>query len=103
MCQCRHTVAGVSCSRRCGTPDNTSTAVAPPRRARGLANRSQYLEPEYAPRLIGPGAGGVGYLLKESVAVADELVDAARRVAGGGRPGRSNLEQTQWSKEPDAT
>ena len=45
---------------------------------------SQYLEPDYALRLIGPGAGGVGYLLKESVAVADELVDAARRVAAGG-------------------
>jgi DNA-binding NarL/FixJ family response regulator len=45
---------------------------------------SQYLEPEYALRLLGPGAGGVGYLLKESVAVADELVDAARRVAEGG-------------------
>jgi len=45
---------------------------------------SQYLEPDYALRLIGPGAGGVGYLLKESVAVADELVDAARRVASGG-------------------
>jgi DNA-binding NarL/FixJ family response regulator len=45
---------------------------------------SQYLEPEYAIRLLGPGAGGVGYLLKESVADADELVDAARRVAAGG-------------------
>jgi DNA-binding NarL/FixJ family response regulator len=45
---------------------------------------SQYLEPEYAIRLLGPGAGGVGYLLKESVADAEELVDAARRVASGG-------------------
>jgi len=45
---------------------------------------SQYLEPDYALRLLGPGVGGVGYLLKESVAVADELVDAARRVAAGG-------------------
>ena len=45
---------------------------------------SQYLEPEYAIRLLGPGAGGVGYLLKESVADAEELVDAARRVAAGG-------------------
>lgn len=45
---------------------------------------SQYLEPEYALRLLGPGAGGVGYLLKESVVVADELLDAARRVAAGG-------------------
>lgn len=45
---------------------------------------SQYLEPEYALRLLGPGAGGVGYLLKESVVLADELLDAARRVAAGG-------------------
>jgi DNA-binding NarL/FixJ family response regulator len=45
---------------------------------------SQYLEPDYAIRLLSPGAGGVGYLLKESVADAAELVDAARRVAGGG-------------------
>jgi DNA-binding NarL/FixJ family response regulator len=45
---------------------------------------SQYLEPEYALRLLGAGTGGVGYLLKESVVVADELLDAARRVAAGG-------------------
>ncbi len=45
---------------------------------------SQYLEPDYAIRLLGLGGGGVGYLLKESVADAEELVDAARRVAGGG-------------------
>lgn len=45
---------------------------------------SQYLEPEYALRLLSPGVGGVGYLLKESVADAVELVDAARRVAVGG-------------------
>jgi DNA-binding NarL/FixJ family response regulator len=45
---------------------------------------SQYLEPEYAIRLLGQGGGGVGYLLKESVADAEELVDAARRVATGG-------------------
>jgi DNA-binding NarL/FixJ family response regulator len=45
---------------------------------------SQYLEPEYALRLLAAGAGGVGYLLKESVARAEELVDAARRVAAGG-------------------
>jgi DNA-binding NarL/FixJ family response regulator len=45
---------------------------------------SQYLEPDYAIRLLGPGAGGVGYLLKESVADAEELVDAARRVGAGG-------------------
>jgi DNA-binding NarL/FixJ family response regulator len=45
---------------------------------------SQYLEPEYALRLLGAGAGGVGYLLKDRLAEASELADAARRVANGG-------------------
>lgn len=45
---------------------------------------SQYLEPDYAMRLLGPGLGGVGYLLKDRVAESAELVDAARRVADGG-------------------
>jgi DNA-binding NarL/FixJ family response regulator len=45
---------------------------------------SQYLEPEYALRLLGAGAGGVGYLLKDRLGEAAELADAARRVAAGG-------------------
>lgn len=45
---------------------------------------SQYLEPDYALRLLKDGVGGVGYLLKDRVAAGDELVDAARRVAAGG-------------------
>lgn len=45
---------------------------------------SQYLEPEYALRLLGAGAGGVGYLLKDRLGDASELADAARRVAAGG-------------------
>lgn len=45
---------------------------------------SQYLEPEYALRLLGGGASGVGYLLKDRLAEASELADAARRVAAGG-------------------
>ena len=45
---------------------------------------SQYLEPEYALRLLDGGAGGVGYLLKDRLAEPHELVDAARRVAAGG-------------------
>lgn len=45
---------------------------------------SQYLEPDYALRLLGAGMGGVGYLLKDRVADAAELVDAVRRVASGG-------------------
>ncbi len=45
---------------------------------------SQYLEPEYALRLLGTGAGGVGYLLKDRLGDASELADAAHRVAAGG-------------------
>jgi DNA-binding NarL/FixJ family response regulator len=45
---------------------------------------SQYLEPEYALRLLGSGAGGVGYLLKDRLGEASELADAALRVAAGG-------------------
>ncbi|GAA2840432.1 response regulator transcription factor [Crossiella cryophila] len=45
---------------------------------------SQYVEERYAVELIGGGAAGVGYLLKERVADVAEFVDAVRRVAGGG-------------------
>lgn len=45
---------------------------------------SQYLEPDYAMRLLGSGAGGVGYLLKDRLGEARELADAAERVAAGG-------------------
>jgi DNA-binding NarL/FixJ family response regulator len=45
---------------------------------------SQYLEPEYAIRLLGAGADGVGYVLKDRLGEAEQLLDAARRVAGGG-------------------
>ena len=45
---------------------------------------SQYLEPDYALRLLGAGAGGTGYLLKDRLGEARELADAARRVAEGG-------------------
>lgn len=50
----------------------------------GVLVLSQYLEPDYALRLLEHGTGHVGYLLKDRVAEANELVDAARRVAGGG-------------------
>lgn len=50
----------------------------------GVLVLSQYLEPDYALRLLGGGMGSVGYLLKDRVADPAELVDAARRVAAGG-------------------
>ena len=50
----------------------------------GVLMLSQFLEPSYALTLLADGAGGVGYLLKDRIADANELLDAARRVAGGG-------------------
>jgi DNA-binding NarL/FixJ family response regulator len=45
---------------------------------------SQYVEERYATELIGGGAQGVGYLLKERVADVTEFVEAVRKIAGGG-------------------
>jgi len=45
---------------------------------------SQYVEERYAHELIGGGAGGVGYLLKDRVADVERFVDAVARVGEGG-------------------
>ncbi len=45
---------------------------------------SQYDEPEYAISLLGDGAAGFGYLLKDRVAEGDQLARAIRTVATGG-------------------
>ncbi|MEU1182642.1 response regulator transcription factor [Streptomyces sp. NPDC005820] len=45
---------------------------------------SQYVEESYAAELLGGGANGVGYLLKDRVGRVDEFLDALQRVAGGG-------------------
>lgn len=45
---------------------------------------SQYVEETYAAELLGGGANGVGYLLKDRVGRVDEFLDALDRVAGGG-------------------
>jgi DNA-binding NarL/FixJ family response regulator len=50
----------------------------------GVLVLSQYLEPDYALRLLGPGVGGVGYLLKDRVVEARELVEASQRICSGG-------------------
>jgi DNA-binding NarL/FixJ family response regulator len=50
----------------------------------GVLVLSQFLEPEFALRLIDDGGRGLGYLLKDRVADLDEFVDAVRRVASGG-------------------
>jgi DNA-binding NarL/FixJ family response regulator len=50
----------------------------------GVLVLSQYLEPDYALRLLGPGVGGVGYLLKDRVVESGELVEASQRICSGG-------------------
>ncbi|MET7474578.1 response regulator transcription factor [Streptomyces sp. NPDC005648] len=45
---------------------------------------SQYVEESYAAELLGVGASGVGYLLKDRVGRVDEFLDALERVAEGG-------------------
>ena len=50
----------------------------------GVLVLSQYLEPDYALKLLAAGVDRVGYLLKDRLASAQELLDAAERIAGGG-------------------
>jgi DNA-binding NarL/FixJ family response regulator len=50
----------------------------------GVLVLSQFLEPEYALRLLAAGVDRVGYLLKDRLGGAEELLDAAHRVAAGG-------------------
>jgi DNA-binding NarL/FixJ family response regulator len=45
---------------------------------------SQYVEERYASEVLSSGARGIGYLLKDRVADAQEFVAAAVRVAAGG-------------------
>ena len=45
---------------------------------------SQYVEQSYASELLGGGAKGVGYLLKDRIGRVDEFLDALERVASGG-------------------
>jgi serine/threonine-protein kinase len=50
----------------------------------GVLVLSQYIETEHAMDLLGDGAGGTGYLLKDRVSDLDGFRDAVRRVGGGG-------------------
>src|SRR5436309_3479923 len=50
----------------------------------GVVILSQYDDPEYAISLLGDGAAGYAYLLKDRVAEGDQLVKAIRAVASGG-------------------
>ena len=50
----------------------------------GVVILSQYDEPEYAIGLLGEGAAGYAYLLKDRVAEGDQLARAVREVSTGG-------------------
>jgi DNA-binding NarL/FixJ family response regulator/class 3 adenylate cyclase len=50
----------------------------------GVLVLSQHVVTEYAMQLLGDGATGVGYLLKERITAIDTFTAAVRRVAGGG-------------------
>ena len=50
----------------------------------GVVVLSQYDDPEYAIALLGDGAAGYAYLLKDRVAEGDQLARAVREVATGG-------------------
>ena len=46
---------------------------------------SQYLEPDFAFRLLDESGRGIGYLLKDRIADVATFTDAVRRVAAGGQ------------------
>ena len=50
----------------------------------GVLVLSQYVEPEYALRLLERGEQGAGYLLKDRVLDVTDLADAVRRIGEGG-------------------
>jgi DNA-binding NarL/FixJ family response regulator len=50
----------------------------------GILVLSQYVEADYALRLLQRGERGAGYLLKDRLLDVGQLTDAVRRVAGGG-------------------
>lgn len=50
----------------------------------GVLVLSQYNDPSYARQLLGAGAAGIGYLLKERVGDPARLVAAVQEVASGG-------------------
>jgi DNA-binding NarL/FixJ family response regulator len=68
------------------TDEGLRAALAARRRVPGtpILVLSQYVEERYATELIGGGAEGVGYLLKERVADVRDFIDTVRRIASGG-------------------
>lgn len=71
-------------------PDNTDDGLRAAEQIRatrpemGVVILSQHLEAQYALRLVGDRAEGVGYLLKQRVGDLAMFTDAVRRVSRGG-------------------
>jgi DNA-binding NarL/FixJ family response regulator len=71
-------------------PDHTDEGVRAAKAIRatlpdaGILVLSQYVDEHYALALLGDGAEGIGYLLKDRVGEVDRFLDAVRRVAAGG-------------------
>lgn len=71
-------------------PTNTTEGIDAAREIRaehpstGVVVLSQFAEDDYAYELLREGAEGLGYLLKERVADAEEIVRALQDVAAGG-------------------
>jgi DNA-binding NarL/FixJ family response regulator len=68
-----HTDEGVRAAREIRTRHPTTAVLV----------LSQHLEPDYALRLVEEKPEALGYLLKERVGRAEQLVDAVERVAAG--------------------
>jgi DNA-binding NarL/FixJ family response regulator len=68
------------------TDEGLQAAIEARRRRPGLPFLvlSQHVEQLYARELLASGDGGVGYLLKDRVMNAEQLLDAIGRVAAGG-------------------
>jgi DNA-binding NarL/FixJ family response regulator len=70
-------------------PTNSDEGIRAARQIRserpevGILVLSSYVEAEYALSLLGEGASGLGYLLKENIAEPDVLAEAVRRVGRG--------------------
>jgi DNA-binding NarL/FixJ family response regulator len=71
-------------------PENLDDGLRAARTVRGempevcVLVLSQYVEEGYASDLLGGGAEGIGYLLKDRVKDVARFIDAVRRVAAGG-------------------
>ena len=63
----------------------------------GVLVLSQHVEHTYAVELLGDGAEGVGYLLKDRVADIEEFIAAVRRVARGRFGARPARRVASWS------